>query len=285
MEQLERCVVNYGTSQSEKIMATDELHSDGHATEENDRQFVTALARGLEILACFKTDDRYLSNQEIAQRTHLARPTVSRLTYTLMKTDYLLRNGNSGEYRLGPKVLQLGFSTLAATNVAERFSDLMNDLCRGPNGHITVALAERSGTRAVYLAVHRSRQAVTLSIDVGARLPLFYSGIGRAILAGISEEERAMVLKKAIDEFPGQRERLEKSLDEAVSDYAKYGYCTSFGSWKPEINAIAAPIRSLDGTVIYGVNVGGPSFLVSPEELHEEYGDRLRQAVNALGEP
>lgn len=266
-------------------MEMDDFNRENNAAQDGDRQFVTALARGLDILACFTTEDRYLSNQEISHRTALVRPTVSRLTYTLMKTGFLLRNGDSGEYRLGPRVLQLGFSTLAAKNVADRFTDVMHDLCRGPNAHVTVALAERSGTRAVYLAVHRSRQAVTLSIDVGARLPLFYSGIGRAILAGMSENECALILKKAIDEFPGQRERLEKGLEEAISDYNKFGYCTSFGSWKPEINAIAAPIRSLDGTSIYGVNVGGPSFLISPEELHEEYGERLREAVNALGKP
>lgn len=260
-----------------------ELSNEPHIPEEGDRQFVTALARGLDILACFKRNDRYLSNHEIAQRTGLARPTVSRLTYTLMKTGFLLRSDESGEYRLGPKVLQLGFSTLAATDISERFSEQMSELCRGPNPYITVALAERSGTRAVYLAVRRSRQAVTISIDVGARLPLFYSGIGRAILAGSPDEDRETILQKAVAEFPGQRERMERSLKQAVEDFDRYGYCTSFGAWKPEINSIAAPVRSLDGTSIYGVNIGGPSFMISPEELHEQYGDRLRSAVSGLG--
>ncbi|MFD1796486.1 IclR family transcriptional regulator [Paracoccus aurantiacus] len=260
-----------------------ELSNEPQGAEEGDRQFVTALARGLDILTSFGKTDRYLSNQEIAQRTGLARPTVSRLTYTLMKTGFLIRSDDSGEYRLGPKVLQLGFSALAATDISERFNDQMSELCRGPNPYITVALAERSGTRAVYLAVRRSRQAVTLSIDVGARLPLFYSGIGRAILAGLSEEKQQAVLQKAIAEFPGQRERMERSLNQAVEDYERYGYCTSFGAWKPEINSIAAPLRSLDGSSVYGVNIGGPSFMISPEELHEQYGDRLRSAVSGLG--
>ncbi|MFS4437477.1 IclR family transcriptional regulator [Paracoccaceae bacterium GXU_MW_L88] len=259
--------------------------NDASEPEEGDRQFVTALARGLDILSCFKRDDRFLSNQEISNRTGLARPTVSRLTYTLMKTGCLLRNGESGEYRLGPQVLQLGFSALAATSISERVADHMNDLCSGPNPYVTVALAERSGTRAVYIGVRRSRQAVSISIDIGARLPLFYSGIGRAILAGLGKDEQQMVLKKAIEEFPGQRDRLEDSLEKAITDYDKYGYCTSFGAWKPEINAIAAPVRSLDGTSIYGVNVGAPSFLISPDELHEQYGERLRRATAHLGAP
>jgi hypothetical protein len=39
----------------------------------DDRQFVTALARGLEILRCFSRKDRELGNGEIASRTGLAR--------------------------------------------------------------------------------------------------------------------------------------------------------------------------------------------------------------------
>lgn len=85
-----------------------------------------------------------------------------------------------------------------------------------------------------------------------------------------------------IAEFPDHRERMEQSVRDALGDYETYGYCTSFGAWKPEINAIAAPVRSLDGTSVYGINVGAPFFLVSPGELHEQYGRRLRATVKDL---
>ena len=54
-----------------------------------DRHFVEALARGLEILACFRQKDGLLGNQELARRCGLAKSTVSRLTYTLTKLVYL----------------------------------------------------------------------------------------------------------------------------------------------------------------------------------------------------
>lgn len=254
-------------------------------TETSDRQFVSALARGLDILGCFRIDDRFLSNHEISRRTRLAKPTVSRLTYTLTRTGHLLRDDDSGEYRLGAKVLQLGFGVLAATSISDRVNSELGALSKGPNPYVTAALAELSGIRAVYLAVRRSHQAVSLSIGVGARLPVFYSGIGRAIIAGLSEGERAEVLEMGIREFPEQQQRMEKSIHEAVSDYANYGYCTSFGAWKSEINAIAAPLRSLDGTTVYGVNVGGPSFLISPDELHKDYGPALLETIRKLGGP
>lgn len=258
----------------------DELQAE---TESGDRQFVTALARGLDILGCFQRDDRFLSNHQIAQRTGLAKPTVSRLTYTLTKTGHLLRDPDSGEYRLSVRCLNLGFSVLAAMDTPDRFVTEVKSLASGPNPYVTIALAEASGARAVYLAVHRSHQAVSLSMNVGARLPLFYSGIGRAIAVGMSEDERNAALEAGIREFPEQRERMEQGIQRALQDYETYGYCTSFGDWKPEINAIAAPLKSLDGTTSYGVNIGGPSFLTSAEELHEQYGPLLLETIKKLG--
>lgn len=247
-----------------------------------DRQFVTALVRGLDILSCFRIGDRYLSNHELARRTGLAKPTVSRLTYTLTRTGHLLRDEASGEYRLSANALRLGYSVLAATPIRDRFLNETAPLSLGPNPYTTIALAEGVGTRAVYLATRRSQQTVSLSIEVGARLPLFHSAIGRAILAGMSDGARAETLAQAIKERPGEAERIERGLADALQDFQRYGYCTSFGAWKPEITAIAAPLASPDGSSIYAVNVGGPSFLVTPEELHHSYGQRLIETVRRI---
>ena len=54
-----------------------------------DRKFITALARGLEVLRAFTPTEGLLGNGEIAERTGLPKPTVSRLTYTLTKLGYL----------------------------------------------------------------------------------------------------------------------------------------------------------------------------------------------------
>ena len=53
--------------------------------EENGGQFVTALARGIELLRCFSPRENVLGNQELARMTGLPKPTVTRLTNTLMR--------------------------------------------------------------------------------------------------------------------------------------------------------------------------------------------------------
>ncbi len=56
-----------------------------------DRDHVSALARGLRILACFTPDDIVLGNGDISRRTDLPKATVARLTYTLCNLGYLIQ--------------------------------------------------------------------------------------------------------------------------------------------------------------------------------------------------
>jgi DNA-binding IclR family transcriptional regulator len=248
----------------------------------DDRNFVTALARGLDVLRCFRPEETELSNHEIAARTDLPKPTVTRLTYTLRKLGYLIHSERTGTYRLGPGVLSLGYGVLAGMEVGDRAREEMRALCRGPNPHITAALGERHRLQVVYMAVSRSNQAVALTMNVGARLPLFHSSMGRAVLAAMSEDERTHLIRLAEQERPEDSERIRAGAERAVGSYARYGFTTSFGEWRSEVNGIAVPVLSLDGDRIYGMNVGGPSFLVSPELLIEHYGPNLIAAGKVL---
>ena len=80
--------------------------------DKNDRQFVTALARGLELLRCFTPQRPYLGNQDLSQLTGLPKGTITRLTYTLVKLGYLKQSINSSKYQLSAFLLVFGFSLL-----------------------------------------------------------------------------------------------------------------------------------------------------------------------------
>jgi DNA-binding IclR family transcriptional regulator len=119
-------------------------------------------------------------------------------------------------------------------------------------------------------------------MNVGARLPLFHSAIGRAVLVAMSAEERGHLVQLGIAEKPEDAARIRASVDVALESHAGYGFTTSFGDWRREVNGIAVPVVSLNGDRIYGMNIGGPSFLVSPETLIDAYGSRLIAAGKAL---
>lgn len=252
--------------------------------EESDPKFVTALARGLAILNSFRKDEVTVSNQGFAQRTGLPKATVTRLTYTLTKLGYLAQSEPGGEYRLAAGVLALGYGALSGLELQDRAAVELADLCGGQdNPNVAAAIGERHGLAVIYLYTHRAPQSVSRVFYVGAQVPLFHSSIGRAILMGMPVEEQEALLETASRPAPpDERLRLAQSLVQARTDYERFGYCTSFGDWRREINGIAAPMKIEGTSRLLGVNVGGFSFLNDADMLVRNHADKLLRIARSL---
>ena len=245
-----------------------------------DRHFVTALARGLEVLACFRSGDKTLGNQEIAQRCKLPKSTVSRLTSTLTKLGYLIQVEESGKYRLGTATLSLGAAMLARLDVRKIARPMMQELADFSRS--MVSLGTRDRLSMVYIENCRSTAALTLSLDVGSRIPLATSAIGRAYLSLVPESERQDIMARVqeLDEFAwlSVREGIEKSLEE----YRALGCTCSFGDWQKEVNGIAVAFQPGGGLPVMAINCGGPSFNLPKEFLLNEVRPRLIEMVRRL---
>ncbi|MBM1691478.1 IclR family transcriptional regulator [Sulfitobacter geojensis] len=252
------------------------------ADDLKDRNFVTALARGLELLRCFRTGEVSLSNSDFSERTGLPKATIFRLTHTLCALDYLVADSRAGTYRLSAGVLHLGFSVLSAIDIGERAKYEMRQLRDGPNTYITVALGEQHDLDVIYLVTCNSREGVALSIRIGTRLPLFDSGMGQAILVGMHDDAREAVFEIAGRESKQREADGRARFAEAKSHYEDKGFCTGYGTWRSDVNGIAVPVFSLGGARVYGLNVGGPSFHVKPKQLENTYAPRLIKAGETL---
>jgi DNA-binding IclR family transcriptional regulator len=248
-----------------------------------DRHFVTALARGLELLSCFRSGDKLLGNQELAERSKLPKSTVSRLTYTLTKLGYLQYDEHLGKYRLGTATLALGSAMLSKLDIRQLARPMMLELANF--SHAMVSLGMRDRLNMIYVENCRSQAALTLSLDVGARIPIATTAMGRAYLAAVSSAERDEILElvRAADEkaWPVLRDKVQRSIEE----FHELGCCTSFGDWQPDVNAIAIAFRPSDSTAPLSINCGGPAFNLSPEFLLQEVRPRLIEIVRQLQRP
>lgn len=253
--------------------------------DDSGRIFVTALSRGLDVLGCFQPHEQDLSNTDIAERTGLPKPTITRLTFTLCKLGYLVHSDATGLYRLGVGVLELGYGVLAGVDIADRARTVMRDLAKsGPNPNVNVALGEQHQLMMIYTAVHRTTQSIPLSMSVGSRVPLFRSAMGRAALVAMTEEEHDKLLRQAVVEGREKMDAIRIGLKTARAEYAVQGFVTSFGEWREQINGIAVPVWSLNGDRLYAINIGAPSFLVSGDELRDTYGPMLVKAARSLSD-
>lgn len=252
-------------------------------SSDRDRQFVSALARGLRILRCFEAGSPALTNQELAERTGLPKPTVSRLTHTLCELGYLIHVAEDGRYQLGAGVLALGYGMLASLDIREYVRPYAEELAR--SSRVAVAIGIRDGNEVIYLDIWRSPETITIGNTIGSRLPLFTTAIGRAIIGSLPaadfEAAIARITKSRSHATRSTAERLRK----ARSDLAQRGFCSSFGDWLPDINAVGAPLISLDGRQVYGLTAGAHAFSVQPETLMREVGPQLARIARDLSGP
>ena len=250
-----------------------------------DRQFITALHRGLEVLRTFRPEDRAgLSNGDIAERTGLPNSTISRLTYTLLKTGYLLYDRDTGRYRMGVPVLSLGYACLSGLPIRDAAQGYMQDLANECGEGVQVALGGRVDFTMVYLAAARSRSVISLQLDVGSRISLARSAMGRAYIAACEPDEKADLLhgiERRTDPelWPAIRDGIKRAEDEI----ATRGFYASISEWQPGVNAVAVPFRSKQGNApLTAFNLGGPANYLPEDKVFDTYGPKLVEMVETL---
>ncbi len=242
-----------------------------------DRQFVTALARGLEILRAFVPNDGPLGNQEIAQRTGLPKPTVSRLTHTLTRLGYLNYLDRLEKYQLGTAVLSLGYAVLANLGIRMIARPFMQELA--DYGGASVSLGSRDRLNMVYIEHCRPDTPITLRLDLGSRIPLATTAMGRALLAALPDDERGYLMEHIAQADARQWPRVRAGIEQAIEDYRTRGFTLSVGDWQHDVHAVGVALKPPDGSPILALNCGGPAFLYDRKRLVNDLGPRLVNLV------
>ena len=157
-----------------------------------------SLERGLAILSSFHPDRPLIGGSELSRELDLSRSTAHRYVATLAKLGYLQQDPDSKRYRLGPKVLDLGFSAINSMDLREISAPHLR-LLSDETG-CTVNLAILDGTDVVYIdrcRTARPRQReIDLNLHVGARLPAYCTAMGKAILAFVPEDRLEEIIER-----------------------------------------------------------------------------------------
>jgi DNA-binding IclR family transcriptional regulator len=242
-----------------------------------DRQYVTALARGLEVLRCFDATRPSLGTAEIARLTGLPQPTVWRLCHTLIEEGYLVQLDRKDKLRPGIPVLSLGYAAIAATPIAELARADMQDLATLHQG--AVSLGTRDGDGMIYLQRCQGSRIVLKDMSVGSRVPVLSSATGWAYIAGLSEAKRKALFGELRAADPTRFAKFIPAITHALEGYAQTGYVINIGSLHEQINSVAVPVESQDGSVLLSLSSGGINELFNAKKLKAVGADLKKLAV------
>jgi IclR family transcriptional regulator, pca regulon regulatory protein len=246
-----------------------------------DPNFMTSLARGLDVIRGFSREKRYMSIAQLSHKTGIPRASVRRCLYTLRELGYV-ECADGRHYSLRPKLLGLGHAFLSSTPLVvtaqsflDRVSDAVGESC---------SLATMDGEDILYLARSVTSRIISVTLNVGSRLPAHCTSIGHVLLAGLPPRQLEEFLagaelraftERTITSRPRLREQLEQVR---AQDYAIADQLMELG-----VRSIAVPVRSAAGGVVAGMNVIVQAGRVSLRDMKALYLPPLQAAARELG--
>ncbi|SFD55067.1 transcriptional regulator [Sulfitobacter brevis] len=241
--------------------------------EATDRKFASTLARGLGVLRAFRASDNGLTHAQIAERTGLPKPTVSRLTYTLCELGYLSHGGRNDRFRLGPAAIALGSVASVAVSFVDAASEAMQQLA---DETATLALiAVRDGDRMMLVRTWRPAHASTIWLEPGHRIPVMGSSSGLAVMASF-DDEKFDALQPDTEMRNYRRDGYDQLLGQGfVIAPAKTRYART-------INAVSVPYYAGEFGEAVAFTCGALPDDLPDSRILSEVGPALRTVVNTI---
>lgn len=243
------------------------------------REFVEALARGIEVIRCFDATHMEMSVSEVAARTGLARPTARRLLMTLEQLGYM--RSADGVYALTAKTLELGtayISALGVWDIARPHMKALVDRTRE-----STSMSQLDGSDVVYVARVAVPKIIALSVSIGTRFPASATSMGRVLLAGLTTDELDAVLEVPSASGILPRVQLDRSaLDAALTKVRAQGWALSDEQLSVGIRSVAVPVTGADGRTAAAMNVTTHAAETTVEQLLDEHLPLLLDTAQAI---
>jgi IclR family pca regulon transcriptional regulator len=234
--------------------------------------FVEALARGLDILACFDVDHRRLSLSEVAANAGLARPTARRLLKTLEELGFV--RFVDGGFEPTPRVLSLGMAYIASQGLWDIARPHLEDLVARTGE--SSSMAQLDGSDIVYVARVSVPKLIALRVEIGTRFPAVPTSQGKVLLAALAPAELDVVLavpsRSGLPPYIGRTP--QQLADELVQVRAR-GWALADEELAPGVRSIAVPVRDGTGVVRAAMNVTVHAAETSTERLLDDHLPRL----------
>ena len=243
-----------------------------------DRQFVTALARGLEVLRCFSSSAPELGTAEIARKIKLPQPTVWRLCHTLTELGFLTSVPGRDKLRLGIPVLGLGYAVLASYPIAALARPYMQRIADSYQG--AVSLGAGDGLSIIYIQRCQG-PSIVFDFPVGTRVPMAHSSTGWAYLAALPPEERSSLLLEFQAAHPKSWRTVERHLKAALHAYEDTGWVINKGIAHSQVNAVGVPVQSENSSTLLALSAGGISSVFDDAKLRA-IGKELKALASKL---
>lgn len=230
---------------------------------------VKSLAKSLTILSCFTTQEPVLGVTELAERMGLAKSNVHNILATFACMGYLQRLPD-GRYTLGLKMLEYAFTINQHLGYPNAVYDILVDTAGKTDEIVYFGLPYGTDVLYLYVAHPVKRLGVLPYRDIlGETAPFYCTGIGKAILAHLPEEEWEDRIPQQLRRYqPNTPHSREAILDE-LRITRRRGYAIDNCERDPNVRCVGVPVYNSFGKLVAGISTSGPAMTMSDGKLVE----------------
>jgi IclR family pca regulon transcriptional regulator len=241
--------------------------------------YVQSFARGLNVLRSFGADAPSQTLSETAERVGLSRAGARRILLTLQTLGYVEQDGR--QFRLTPRVMELGFAYLSAQPWWHLAQPVMEELTRALKESSSAAVLD--GNEIVYVLRVPTHRIMSINLGVGTRLPAWCTSMGRVLLAALPEDERARRVSamKLQARTPHTITDPGELLD-MLSRVRRQGWALINEELEMGLMSLAAPIRDRSGRVVAAINVSAQASVCTAQAMQTDYLPGLLAAAERI---
>lgn len=241
---------------------------------------VQSVEKALIVLETLSRENREMSLTEIAGMLDWPKSTVHGLLATLREYQFIDQSRTSGHYGLGIRLFELGSQVARNWNIRQvarpvmhRLNDLFGE---------TVQLATEENGEVLYIDKLESNQMMRIVSEIGARLPMHCTGLGKALLAHKTPAEiRGIIKKRGMRAMTAHTIVTQDALEMELSRIRTLGYAIDDRETMEGLRCMAVPIHDREGCVRYAISISGLSASLQGERFDEMLG-AVREAAEEI---
>ncbi len=241
------------------------MESTAKADSKNPIQVADRLFQAMELLA----DKGAMGLMELSTELHLNKSTAHRVVSSLSYMGYVKQDEETGKYQLTFKLVELSNRIMSKVDIVEVVRPYLKELMR--RSEETVHFVQRDGIEAVYIdKVEFSGNTMQMVSRIGSRIPLYRSGVGKAIAATLSSEEIEDLWNNSeiIRTTPYTITDYEEFLRE-LNEVRERGYALDNEENETGVRCIAASFSDYTGEVKYAFSISAPVSRMDNDRIKE----------------
>ncbi|WP_020417809.1 IclR family transcriptional regulator C-terminal domain-containing protein [Amycolatopsis sp. ATCC 39116] len=244
-----------------------------------DPDVIDSVEKAFRLLQAFSAERPAMTVSEAAAATGFTRATARRILLTLERLGFA--EVDDRRFRLTAGVLRLGYGYLAALPFWEHAQPHMRALA--DELRESCSMATLDGPEIVYVARVPASRSMSITLNVGSRLPAYPTSMGRVLLAALPPAELesyldSVELRKLTPNTITDPDELRAELGRV----AERGYAVVDGEREEGVRSAAAPVRGAGGRALAALNVSVNAARVSLDELNGRFVPRLLDTAAAI---